>query len=101
MLEAMKREEAGRRLASENLKVCPLCSAVNALMSSECFVCRWAGDFSYDADDIEDGIVDILARCPELVDVLIPTHPPKRTVTDRIRTFFTRRRVQRQLDLLA
>lgn len=101
LLEALRREEASRRLASESLKVCPLCGAVNALMSSECFVCRWHGDFCYDPMEIEDGVVEMLSRCPELVDALIPWEQPKRSLWDRIRTWFHRRQIKKKLDLWA
>jgi hypothetical protein len=101
MLMALRRDEASRRLAAENLKVCPLCGAVNAHLNSECFVCRWHGDFSQDPDDVEDGVLDLLCQCPELIDAMVAEPEPKRTFLDKVRTFFYHRRVKRKLDLLA
>ncbi len=54
-----------------SLKRCPLCGAVNALSNCECFVCRWYGEFSRDAEALEEGLEELLDRCPELIDAII------------------------------
>jgi hypothetical protein len=63
--------EAQRRLAAESLKRCPLCGAVNALANGECFVCRWSGAFDRDPDHVEQGLCELLDRCPELADAMM------------------------------
>lgn len=53
---------AERRLASRNLKVCPVCRSLNATRNAECFVCSWSGAFDSDSDSIEEGLQRLLAR---------------------------------------
>lgn len=36
----------------EELKLCPLCSALNHVSNKECFVCRWHGKFDTDKHSI-------------------------------------------------
>ncbi len=96
-----RREDVQRRQATENLKVCPLCGAVNARLNGECFVCRWHGGFSEDPNEIEEGVIEILSRCPELVDSFIELPEPKRSWFERVKTFMTGRRVERHLDMWA
>ena len=62
--------EGRRKLASENLKRCPLCGAVNAKQSSECFVCCWQGEFETHPLAIEEGLELLIERCPELSELL-------------------------------
>lgn len=62
--------EGRRRLASENLKRCPLCGAVNAKQSAECFVCAWQGEFETHPLAIEEGLDLLIERCPELSELL-------------------------------
>jgi hypothetical protein len=69
-------EESRKRLASANLKCCPLCGAVNARQNQECFVCAWAGEFDTNPESVEKGLNSLLQRCPELADLLNP--PPTR-----------------------
>jgi len=57
--------EARQRLAATNLKRCPLCDSLNAAANSECFVCRWHGQFLQDQKSIEEGLADLLNKCPE------------------------------------
>jgi hypothetical protein len=78
--------EAHRRLAAESLKRCPLCGAVNARANGECFVCRWAGGFDHNPEHVEEGLTELLTRCPELADVMIDA--PSRI--ERIRAWVRR-----------
>src|SRR5579872_5073936 len=58
--------ETKRLISSHTLKRCTLCGAVNALSNEECFVCRWHGDFDTSPSKIEEGVHQLLGRCPEL-----------------------------------
>jgi len=69
------RNDAQRRLAAETLKMCPLCGAVNTLTNDECFVCRWSGRFDHDPFRVEEGLNELLSRCPELADAMV--EPPR------------------------
>ena len=68
--------ESHRKLAAESLKRCPLCGAVNARSNGECFVCRWAGNFDHNPAHVEEGLSELLTRCPELADAILK--PPTR-----------------------
>src|SRR4051812_14818730 len=68
--------ETHRRLAVDNLKRCPLCGTVNAKLNCECFVCRWRGDFDHSANSVEEGLLEVLEQCPELIDCIL--YIPKR-----------------------
>jgi hypothetical protein len=63
---------ARRRLASSNLKCCPLCSALNAEENHECFVCGWRGLFERDPDTVEAGLNRLMRQCPELNEPATP-----------------------------
>jgi hypothetical protein len=96
----MAAYDAQRRLAAESLKRCPLCGAVNALTNGECFVCRWAGSFDHDPEHVEEGLSELLIRCPELADAMME----KPTTGQRIRNWayrFFRRFARRKLDVYA
>ncbi|MGI8923744.1 MAG: hypothetical protein ACR2HJ_06845 [Fimbriimonadales bacterium] len=43
---------------------------VNAKLNSECFVCRWHGGFDHDPESVEEGLIDLLEQCPELIDCI-------------------------------
>ena len=99
-----QRLEAQMRLAIDSLKCCPLCGAVNAAQNGECFVCRWHGRFDHDPERIEHGLVDLLDRCPELIDMMLEAPIPRVSRWDRVRRFFGRlfkRRPTRPLDIWA
>lgn len=82
---------SGARLAAANLKRCPLCGAVNAVVNQECFICRWHGAFYRNPAEIEEGLAQLLDHCPELVDVLGDVCPPPRPSTwQRLTMFFHR-----------
>lgn len=55
-----------KKVAIGHLKRCPLCGALNTKRNRECFVCRWRGEFQYDEAAINQGLEDLLERCPEL-----------------------------------
>lgn len=55
-----------KKVAIGHLKRCPLCGALNTKRNRECFVCRWRGEFQYDEAAINQGLEDLLDRCPEL-----------------------------------
>jgi hypothetical protein len=89
--------ESSRKYMLEHLKMCPLCHTVNSKLNRECFVCRWHGGFVHDADVVENGLIEVLEQCPELIDCIL-TIPPRRTVMQRISDFI-RRITRRRLDL--
>lgn len=85
-----------RRLPVENLKCCPLCGVLNAVHNAECFVCRWHGSFDHDPVRIEDCLMELLERCPELADAMSEPVPVKMTFWQKARNWFSglfRRRV--------
>lgn len=65
------RSGSGRKFATENLKRCPVCGSVNARQNYECVTCRWHGRFDTDPRAIEEGLDELLDRCPELSDSLL------------------------------
>lgn len=81
---SLHRFEGHRRFAAENLKRCPLCGAVNARQNDECFLCAWSGQFEYDIEAVEEGLEELLERCPELAELLIEPAKP----IDRLVGFF-------------
>jgi hypothetical protein len=89
-----------RKLAVENLKLCPVCHTVNAKLNHECFVCRWHGAFSNDASAIEEGLLDVLEQCPELIDCILIM--PRRREGFLARTWgWIKSRFSRRLDFRA
>lgn len=93
------RRDGERRLAAENLKVCPVCGTVNARLNGECFVCRWHGKFVHDPIEIDDAMSEMLQQCPELVTAIAHSQPRKPKLRDRLRFFFRRFHIGRRLDL--
>jgi hypothetical protein len=89
-----------RRLAVENLKLCPVCHTVNAKLNHECFVCRWHGAFDQDPAAIEEGLLDVLEQCPELIDCILIVPRKRSSVLSRITAWF-RRRLRRRVDFHA
>ena len=84
------RMVARRKLAALHLKRCPLCGAVNAVVNCECFVCRWSGTFQTDPEAVDEGLGELLNRCPELADAMM--HEPARepSLWQRVVKFFSR-----------
>ena len=64
-----------RRLAALNLKRCPLCGTLNARQNAECITCRWHGAFEDDPLSIEEGLMEMIDRCPDLAQVFPPARP--------------------------
>jgi len=82
-----------RRLPLD-LKRCPLCGTINASSNPECVTCCWAGSFEKDPEVIEEGLYEMMVRCPELADALIDVpiaKKPKFRFFDWVRTLFRRR----------
>jgi len=79
-----------RRLAVANLKRCPLCGAVNAQQNQDCFACGWHGQFDRDPDTVEEGLNQLIDRCPELANAANFT-PKKPTLWQKIRAIFRRK----------
>jgi hypothetical protein len=65
-----------RRLPLE-LKRCPLCGTINALSNGECVTCCWHGSFEDDPETIEEGLYEMMVRCPELAEALLERPAPK------------------------
>lgn len=64
------------RAAIESFKVCPLCTSLNVRENGECFVCRWHGDFDLNPASIEMTLYELLQRCPDLPEVILPSPEP-------------------------
>lgn len=71
----------------ENLKRCPLCGAVNAATNSECFVCRWHGEFDHELHSIEQGLHELVARSPELEQAIQESDWIPLSQSERLRAF--------------
>ncbi len=89
-----------RRLAVGNLKRCPLCGTVNARLNGECFVCRWHGGFDHDPQSVEDGLIEVLEQCPELIDCILYIPRRRDTLFEKASEWF-RSRVRKRLDFEA
>jgi hypothetical protein len=64
-----------RRLPLD-LKRCPLCGTINAASNSECVTCCWHGEFEKDPETIEEGLYEMMLRCPELAEALLERPEP-------------------------
>ena len=71
-------EQELRRLPLD-LKRCPLCGTINSSGNSECVTCCWHGSFESDPETIEEGLYEMMVRCPELAEALLerPTARPR------------------------
>lgn len=92
--------EAHRKLTVDSLKRCPLCGTVNAKLNGECFVCRWHGSFDHNPYSVEEGLMDVLEHCPELIDCILYIPRRRETLFERAREWL-RGRGRRPLDLEA
>lgn len=63
-------EQELRRLPLD-LKRCPLCGTINASGNGECVTCCWRGSFERDPETIEEGLYEMMVRCPELAEALL------------------------------
>lgn len=79
-----------RRLAIANLKRCPLCGAVNAQQNDSCFACGWHGLFDKDPEIVEEGLNQLIDRCPELANAA-NLEPQKQNFWQWLRSLFHRR----------
>lgn len=60
-------------------------------------MCTWSGSFSHDPAEIEQGLLDLLQKCPELSDAVFQNcEAPRRTWWQRVRLA-----LRRPLDLWA
>ena len=67
----LRRAELHRRHAAQSLKRCPLCNTLNARQNAECVTCRWFGEFDSDPFRIEEGLDQMMRRCPEFAEDLL------------------------------
>lgn len=93
------RFEGQRRFAAENLKRCPLCGAVNARQNKECFLCSWSGKFEYELEAVEEGLEELLERCPELADLLLEPPTFLTRVRESLAGFWRRITGRRRVDI--
>ena len=63
-------EQELRRLPLD-LKRCPLCGTINSSSNGECVTCSWHGSFERDPETIEEGLYEMMVRCPELAEALL------------------------------
>lgn len=82
------QRETPRNVAVGHLKRCPLCGALNSKRNAECFVCRWHGGFDHDPDSIDEGLNDLLERCPELASAMSEPGIPRRSFKRSVFHFF-------------
>lgn len=92
--------DSHRKLAVGNLKRCPLCGTVNAKLNCECFVCRWHGDFDHDPIAVEEGLIEVLEQCPELIDCILYLPHQRESLLTRARNWL-RARTRPRIDLEA
>lgn len=92
--------EGRRRFAAENLKRCPLCGAVNSKQNDVCFLCAWSGQFEHEIEAVEEGLEELLERCPELAELLVDPPGPMTRLRDRIVAVW-RHVTRRSIDLQA
>jgi hypothetical protein len=91
--------ETHRKLAVGNLKRCPVCGTVNAKLNGECFVCRWHGTFDHNSLSVEEGLIEVLEQCPELIDCILYI-PRSESFFEKARGWL-RGRMRKRLDLEA
>jgi len=89
-----------RKLVVGNLMRCPLCRTVNTKLNVECFVCRWHGDFDHNPVSVEQGLIEVLEQCPELIDCILCIPRRRESIWERAREWLCRR-MRRRLDLKA
>lgn len=70
-------EQELRRLPLD-LKRCPLCGTINSSANGECVTCAWRGSFESDPETIEEGLYEMMVRCPELAEALLERPSPRR-----------------------
>jgi hypothetical protein len=88
-----RQETELRRLPLE-LKRCPLCGTINAVSNGECVTCSWAGSFEQDPEIIEEGLYEMMVRCPELAEALLDvpdTKKPRFSLLGWVKGLFRRK----------
>jgi hypothetical protein len=90
-------------ILAEQLKVCPVCSAVNQHGSPKCFICSWHGQFETDSVVVEKSLDELILRCPQLLEALLPDPKPQPLSSwKRFQTWFLLRFSKSdRIDLLA
>lgn len=78
LMKVIHPKSRAAKLASENLKRCPLCGGINALSNFECFVCTWSGTFDHEPSSVQEGLEDLMSRCPELAELMLEQSRKKR-----------------------
>ncbi len=82
------------------LKVCPVCNSLTRIEAEQCSLCNWSGKFDTDVTHVADHLGDLLAKCPELLDTLVPAATP--SLLSRIKEFLTQEiHLRKRLDLHA
>lgn len=82
-----------RRLPLD-LKRCPLCGTINSADNGDCVMCGWHGSFERDPELIEEGLYEMMIRCPDLAEALLesPRKPrPRRGFRHWVRNLFRKR----------
>ena len=86
------------RLAVSQFKVCPVCDSVNVNENHECFSCRWSGSFIVEPSIVESRMYEMIARCPELLAVLVDDSPA--TIPSRFQKLAAWfRRIRKKIDV--
>lgn len=85
-----------KRHAASAFKVCPLCEALNVKENTECFVCRWSGEFDTGPAYVGARLQEVFDRCPELgtmiqVEGMVVSDAGWRLWWGRLRRLFSRR----------
>jgi len=82
------------KLPLHELKRCPLCDAVTAIYSDECFCCGWKGKFINDPVQVAQGLGFLVQGCQILEEQYEPYTFPiitrREMIEMRIRGFFYR-----------
>ncbi|MBN9504291.1 MAG: hypothetical protein BGO01_03900 [Armatimonadetes bacterium 55-13] len=90
-LRPRTNQDNRRRFAAANLKRCPLCGAVNTQQNHQCFACGWHGKFDQDPAIVQEGLNQLMDRCPELTNGASLEEPKKPSLWRRILNKFRRK----------
>jgi hypothetical protein len=98
VMEDLGRYQEGKRngemaVLAEHLKVCPLCGAVNQMVSKKCFVCSWHGEFETNNSTVEKSLDELILKCPQLLQALLPAHVGKKntSLAAKVKNWFSSR----------
>jgi hypothetical protein len=56
---------------------CPLCGSINSNEVRECITCSWHGEFWTSPEVVEEGLEELLAGSPELLEAMLRRRPKK------------------------